>query len=253
MTKHVYILTWCFDLDNLYGTTLIFKTLRVGFPKAQVHVIDNVSNPAVRPLIKQHAEECGAEFTQLEQRIPHYTFLEQTLNTQPEGTAIFIDPDICLWENVEEWNFDQLMAGRLIPKYACEYSGCLTHPRLHPSFLWIPDVCTWREKIQAVQSQYYEFYPFLPVEFKLDNIWQRFDTGGILYTALSEQVYSFTEKELDAYDHLFCGTHLEDVAPKIRPDMALWFREIHKQAQINHQSLKGAWRIQEDYFQSLAV
>lgn len=253
MAKYVYILTWCDRLENLYGTTLVFKTLRVGFPTAKIHVVDNASLPAVRPVLRQYAQECNANFTQLEQGIAHYQFIEQILNEQLEGSAIFVDPDICFWENVERWSFEQLMAGRLIPKYACEYSGCITHLRLHTSFLWISNVCVLREQLKNLRSQYIEFEPFRPVMFKAEGIWQRFDTGGTLYAALSEQMYAFTEKELQAYDHLFCGTHLKMVASKLNPYYAFMFIGLHKAVQQDHTKLKDAWKMQDDYFNSLAV
>jgi hypothetical protein len=253
MSKSIYVLTWCNQPESFYGTTLIFKTLRVGFPNANIQIVDNASQPIFRTLLKQYTQECDAEFTQLESSISHHNFIEQTLNRQSEGTAIFVDPDVCFWENVEEWNFDALVAGRLLPKYRCEYSGCLTNPRLHTSFMWIPDVIALREAIQTLRTQYFEFNPFHPVMFRLDNTWQRFDTGASLYAALSERMYAFAEKELEAYDHLFCGTHLDSVASKIRPDYALLFERMHKHVQVDHRALKGAWRIQEDYFNSLIV
>jgi hypothetical protein len=253
MLKHIYILTWCNQVKNLYGTTLIFKTLRVGFPNAEVHVIDNGSLPSVRSLLKQHTQECEAQFTQLEDSIFHHDFIEQTINKQSEGTAIFVDPDVCFWENVEDWDFDALVAGRLIPPFRCEYTGCFTHPRIHTSFLWIPDIIALREAIKTLQTQYFHFNPFRPLMFRLDNTWQRFDTGASLYAALPERMYAFTERELEAYDHLFCGTHLNAVSPKIRPDYALLFERLHKHVQLDHRALKGSWRIQEQYFKALSV
>src|SRR5690349_7960271 len=137
VAKHVHILTWCRWLEKLHGTTLIFRTLRVGFPNAHIRVVDNASRPDVRPTIQRLAEDCGAEHVQLEQEVRHHAFLADTLQAQAAGTAIFLDPDLCFWEEVEHWNFDALMAGRLLPKYNCEYTGCVSHPRLHTSFLWI--------------------------------------------------------------------------------------------------------------------
>ncbi len=253
MTKHVYVFTWCNQIESLYGTTLVFKTLRVGFPTAEIHVVDNASLPAVRPLLRQHAHDCDADFTQLKQGITHHKFIEQTLDRQLEGSAIFVDPDVCFWENVEAWNFNTLMAGRRLPKYVCEFSGCITHPRLHTSFLWIPDVRVLQETVWTLRTQYFELHPFRPIMFKADNVWQRFDTGGSLYAALPEQMYAFTERELEGYDHLFCGTHLNIVAPKLRPDFAIVFEQLHRQVQIDHQALKGAWRMQDNYFNSRAV
>lgn len=253
MTKNVYILTWCDRVENLYGTTLTFKTLRTGFPTAKIHVVDNASIPDVRPLLKQHAAECNAEFTQLERGIAHHEFINQTLNEQLEGSAIFVDPDICFWENVEGWSFDRLMAGRLIPKYNCQFSGCLTHPRLHTSFLWVADVDALRLHLKNLRSEYIEFVPFRPVMFKANDIWQRFDTGAVLYAALSAQMYTFTERELQAYDHLFCGTHLQMIAAKLNPYYAFLFIGLHKLVQQNHTNLKDAWKMQDEYFNSLAV
>ena len=63
MTKNVYILTWCDRIENLYGTTMVFNTLRVGFPTAEIHVVDNASIPGVRPVLRQYAQECNANFT----------------------------------------------------------------------------------------------------------------------------------------------------------------------------------------------
>jgi len=253
MSKQIYILTWCNRLENLYGATLIFKTLRLGFPDSTIHVVDNASLSNARPVIRRFAQECNAQFVQLKDEVSHHDFIEQTLNQQSQGTAIFVDPDICFWENVEGWSFNKLTVGRLLPKYICEYTGCLTHPRLHTSFLWIPDVAALREAVRTIQARYFEFHPFRPMMFKLENTWHRFDTGGSLLAALPEQMQFFTEKELDAYDHLFCGTHLNTVASRIRPDYALLFDRMHKHVQVDHRALKGAWRLQEEYFQSLAV
>lgn len=253
MNKQVYILTWCNEVENLYGTTLTFKTLRVGFPSARVHVVDNASLSDCRPLIRQGAQECGAEFVQMEQGIAHHDFVERVLNTQPEGTAIFVDPDVCFWENVEGWKFDALMAGRRLPKFACELTGCVTHPRLHTSFLWIPNVCVLRDAILTLRGRLFEFQPFRPVMFRLDGVWQRFDTGASLFSGLPEEMHCFTDRELEAYDHLFCGTHLGRVAPALQPEYADQFKAMHKEVQTNPGALKGAWRIQEDYLKSRAV
>ena len=251
MAKHVYILTWCDRLESLYGTTLVFKTLRVGFPTATIHIVDNASLPVVRSLLRQHAEDCGAEFTQLTQAVAHHDFLEQMLQRQAKGTAVFVDPDICFWETVEAWDFAALMAGRLLPQYECEYTGCLTHARLHTSLLWIPDIQALLQTIQTLQAQFFEFQPFRPSMFRLDDRWQRFDTTAALYAAIPQQMYAFAEAQLDAYDHLFCGTHLRSVAPRIRPDYALLFERMHQSVQFDHRALKGAWRLQDDYFRSL--
>ncbi len=250
---HVYLLTWCNRVENLYGATLVFNTLRVGFPQARLHVADNASLPACRPAIRQAAEACGASFTQIETAMAHHDFLEGILNAQTAGPAIFVDPDVCFWENVEGWQFDALAAGRLIPGFDCAYTGCLTHPRLHTSFLWVPDVARLRTAIHAIRAKRFEFEPFRPAMFPLAGAWHRFDTGAGLYAALRQDLHAFSETELDAYDHLFCGSHLAAVSPALGDRYGELFAQLHQKVQADHRALKGAWRLQEEYFRERAV
>ncbi|MBD2621129.1 hypothetical protein H6G48_05280 [Microcystis flos-aquae FACHB-1344] len=253
MDINVYILTWCQQDENLYGTTLVFKTIRTGFPNAHIHVVDNASLLFARFRVQQLAKENDAKFTQLEREVPHHYFMEQIMYEQDKGIAVFVDPDICFWTNVENWNFSKLIAGRLIPKHRCEFSGCITHPRLHTSLLWINDMAALRDAIQTLQAQFFEFSPFRPFMWKSDNIWQRFDTAASLYSALSSQTYKFTPKELDLYDHLFCGTHFNLVASQISPEYAFKYKEMHTKIKSDHLVLKGAWKIQDAYFRSLVI
>jgi hypothetical protein len=251
MVKNVYILTYCKRIENLYGTILVFKTLRTGFPTANIHVFDNASLPTVRHVIRQHTRECGATFTQLDTELMHHDFIKKTLKSQGYGAAIFVDPDVCFWESVEDWNFEQfLIAGRLLPGIHCSFlGGVLTRPRLHTSLFWIPDTRALFEKLAAIQSQYFEFDPFRPIMFKADGIWQRFDTAGTLYSALpEEQIYVFAEKELNAYDHIFSGTHIQFIVSTFSADFAEKFVRLHEQAKNDYTQVRGAWRWQEDFF-----
>ena len=151
------------------------------------------------------------------------------------------------------WDFEALLAGRRIPRFACELTGCVTHPRAHTSFLWIPEVGALRDAIQALRARFFEFEPFRPAMFLLNNVWQRFDTAASLYAALPDRVHAFSVRELEAYDHLFCGTHLGMVAPTLHPEYAARWKQMHQEVQANHLALKGAWKMQEDYFNSRAV
>ena len=49
----VYILTHCKSLESLYGSVLVFQTLRVGFPTSPIHVFDNGSLPEAREAIRE--------------------------------------------------------------------------------------------------------------------------------------------------------------------------------------------------------
>jgi hypothetical protein len=119
---HVYIMTLCQRAELLYGSTLVFKTLRTGFPNSLIHVADSASTPAARQAIRQAAESCGAKFWQLDGRLELYDFLRRAVELQKTGQAAFVDPDICFWESVEDWQFDGLAAGRYIPRHRCDFT-----------------------------------------------------------------------------------------------------------------------------------
>lgn len=170
---------------------------------------------------------------------------------QAYGSAVFIDPDVIFWENVEDWNFEQfLLAGRLLPGVDSSFlGGCFTHPRCHTSFLCIPNVRALIEEIANIQSKYFEFNPFRPIMFNGEGRWQRFDTTGTLYSALPKsEIYVFGERELNAYDHIFCGTHIGFVKAVFSAEFADKFVQLHEQAKTDYTQVRGCWRWQEDFF-----
>ncbi len=253
---NVYVLTYCTRVENLYGTTLIFKTLRTGFPSAFCHVVDNNSLVEVRPTIRAAAVECDVHFTQLnDNKLDHHEFIWSTLATQAEGAAVFVDADLILWENVENWTFgDALLAGRRIPTYLCPFSQCVIHERLHSSFLWVPDVAELIAKVRALRGRHFAFEPFQEFMFNLNKRWQTIDTGGGIYNALTpSQIHAFNERELNAFDHLLYGSYFKAVVSALEPSYADKFTEVHKLAQTDYTQIKGAWRMQSDFFKSLAV
>jgi hypothetical protein len=251
-----YILTHCRRAELLYGTTLTFRTLRVGFPTARVVVVDNDSLPEVRPVIRAEALAAGCEYQQLDgpNRVAHHTFIARTIRRHPAGTLVFLDPDLLFWDRCEEWETGKLVAGRVIPTFDDPFSGCVTHARAHTSFLWFEDVARLRAAIELLQRRYFDFDPFTPYMFRQGECWWRFDTGASLYAALGEHgVYSFGERELDRYDHLFCGCHLDLVSGALDATSKGEVEQSHALAQTNYRELRGLWRSQARYFDTRRV
>lgn len=248
-TKKVFILTYCKNEAQLYGTTLIFHSIRVGFPTAFVVVIDNASTPTARHAIKKMAAETGCYYFQLESEIPHAEYLEDLVMNQPlEGTVVNLDPDVVLWENCESWRFGALLAGSLMPSYIGELSQCITKPRIHTSFYWIQDIKKLRKRIAALKETYFEFDPFRPWMFPLGNAWHRFDTGGTLYAAIRKYCHHFTTKEHNAFDHLYGGTHLNLFVKNMQnKHVKKQLLGSHAFAQTDHTKLRGIWKKQLVY------
>jgi hypothetical protein len=252
-SPRVYILTWCQRIELLYGTTLVFKTLRDGFPHADVYVTDSASISAARPEIRRAADACGVEFEQLDEHIDLYEFIHRVIERQTSGPVVFVDPDICFWQNVEQWKFDGLAAGRFIPRHRCDFMECLTEPRLHTSLLFFPDVARLRTAIEQVRQVRVCFEPFRPVMVPIGGGWHFFDGSAGLFGALRDEMRHFEECHLEAYDHLFCGSFSDEVLKKLQQDFAPAYRDVHLKAQADHRSVKGCWRLQEAYFQARRV
>ncbi len=245
----VYVITYCRKPDLLYGTTMVFNTIRVGFPDSAIVVIDNASLPEVRGILKGLADSVGAEFQQLTEVQKHHEILGG-LFRMANGPFAVVDPDVMFWSR-----FDQagsgLIEGRLIPTFQDPHSLCLTHKRLHTSLLKVPDPQDFRSAIEHYAS-YFDFDPFAPTMFHRAGVWERYDALGSIYALLEGSCHAFTASELDSYDHLFCGSHIDLVA-KTLGSFADSFLDSHKAAQENDFSkMKGIWRLQQLFFDACA-
>lgn len=251
-----YVLTYCQNPEALYGSTLIFKTLRVGFPTAEVHVVDNNSLPEAAARIRALAEATGCHFHGLPATREHFQLLGNLLmDPATRGTVVLLHPDVCFWRSCEGWRFDALIAGRLIPAYADELSGCVMLPHLHSQYWWVSDAARFRERVVAEYSRTHldPRCAFSPYVFKHDGQWYKLDVGAGLYAALREDVYCFGERELDAFDHLFGGTYLNALLPLLQEEDRSFLLRAHGHAERDHVRLRGLWREQEAYYQKRAV
>lgn len=254
----VYILTFCRSTEAFYGTELIFKTLRVGFPNAKVTVVDNASLPEVRGEIERQAKENGCEFRQIDNPgIAHHEFIEDTIRACAKSAAgsqplIFLDPDICMWESCEDFEFDGLIAGRVFGEFYDKVTKTITLPRIHTSFYWVTNPRKLFSEIYKQKAIHLDFQPFLPYSFFLDGKWYRYDTGAGLFSILSGKVSFFTEEHFNRYDHLYAGSHLNCFHTFPSEETKAFIMQTHENAKMgNIQSLKGIWRGQVKAFANI--
>ncbi len=249
---NVFILTFCRNIDFFYGTELIFKTLRVGFPNAKITVVDNASIPEVRTEIELLVKENDCLFEQIpDTDLKHHDFVKNTIRNIAEdktvnGPLVFLDPDICFWDSCEDFSFDGVLAGRLFGSFNDVVTQTLTMPRLHTSFMWIPDTENLHEEIRKMRVRHFDFEPFLPYSFRLGDAWYRYDTGASLYAAIPDKISCFTEEHLNYYDHIFCGSHLDWLYSRYDTKIQEMMLEIHAHAKEgNLRALKGIWKRQQ--------
>ena len=249
MIRKVYIITYCRDLDLLYGSTLVFGTLRVGFPESEVVVIDNASLPEARAEIRNAAHAAGALFEQVPSERRHHELLREIVRTADVPFAV-VDPDVIFWSRFDQCG-QGLIEGRLIPTFRDPYTQCLTHERLHTSLLKVPDPDRLRSSMRQY-DRFFEFDPFSPVMFHRAGAWERFDTMASMYSLLEGSCHAFSDDELDRYDHLFCGSHSDLIAATLG-ETASSFSVIHQAARSKDPSdIKGVWRQQQRFFEAMA-
>jgi hypothetical protein len=248
----VFILTFCRRIELFYGTELVFKTLRQGFPSAEIAVVDNASIREAAARVRELAKANDCSFTEIPlPGLPHHEFLEATVERvgQESGERqplVFIDPDLCLWENCEDLEFEGVIAGKLCPAFNDDVLQAVTMPRLHSSFLWIRSAAALLEEIENVKRRHFDFDPFRAFSVKMGQLWVRYDTGASLYAALSDRVSLFTEREFARYDHLFCGSHFDLLENHYRGELRELMRRIHEAARAGDiGALRGIWREQD--------
>ena len=114
----------------------------------------------------------------------------------------------------------------------------------------MPDVRRLREAICDLRNResLFGYDPFRPFTFRFNGTWHHYDTGASLAAAFPESVRFFSERELECYDHLFCGSHLSWLAPRLANDASEMIRGLHADVQRDINTLRGAWRGQDEYF-----
>jgi hypothetical protein len=256
MSLSVNILATCRKPELLRATTLVFDTLRTGFPNAYVTVFWNgASDPSQREHVFDAAKKAGVQsFADIEP-ITHHEFVRRRIESTSHEWVL-ADTDIALWENIEDWKFDAPIAGRLIPQFTCRFANAITRPRLHTALMFIDPV-----KVQSLFEQYAIQFPnqyCTPRPYLQDLVYPKYvpqrmgsivrnyfhDTTCLLYAAIGGQ--AFTDEQNKAWDHLGSGT-LSDVVGPSYPGL----QQSHAAVLEEPSLLKGAWKKEQQFYAAM--
>jgi len=257
---NVHVLVTLRNLELVRASTMVFDTIRIGFPSAEIVPWDNIQKFAVG----DSKLLAGAELNPLPKGVTiHHEWIEHLLHIEHAPFWI-CDTDVVFWDKVEHCKFDAVpMAGRYIPQFRDSFTKCITRPRLHTSLLWL-NPQRIKEETAKYFSQFPEtqfnprpnlfypmFHPVGPPELFGKAMPQTnyfYDTCSLLYHAIGGE--PFTTDILDAYDHLNFGTISDLVCPHY-PETH--WRENHFAVFENPQLLKGAWKVQEQFYRANAA
>jgi hypothetical protein len=232
MTPTVQILATVRKPELLKAALLVFRTLRIGFPKAQVKVWGNGLTPVYAAAVVEAAQTCGATYADLD-LTSHDRWVEELIRTEFDPFWI-CDTDIVFFEAVEEFvHSSALMAGRYEPEFWEPWTDTIKVARLHTCVLYLNPgelrsamrqwICQlpepWRNSAE---------YPFIRQHFipRHTQLPMFYDTCAGLHQALGGE--RFTPKQNAAFEHLHCATYADQLEGDFGVDMRAMHAEVYR-------------------------
>lgn len=249
----VHIIAHCVNRQNFYGTELIFKTFRIGFPSCRAIVHDNCGLHALRPRIEELAKSTGCEYRLNPKPTFHGDLLQMIIEQYP-GENVILDSDLIFYESCENFHFDDtiLLAGDIFPAIhgiahvAGNHTKHVFHARVHPSFWWIKDSGEFRNEIPPKSLR--------PTQQMIEGVLHLHDTGARIFESLQNQnkIAAFEQEHLDCFSHLLFGSHLNIVSVGMDEESRAYFEKIHQMARDGDlEALRGIRAKQLEMLQPL--
>ncbi len=249
----VYILATCLDQTLIETSLLVFRTLRIGFPSAQVHVQGNALDPVANQRVAQLAGATGCSYLN-GQPVAHDVWVERLLQLSPDPFWI-LDTDIVFWSGVESFAFSgAALSGRYEPAFTEPWSGTSKVSRLHTSLLYFDPELLRRSIRNWLVRWHPKGFPFVPsVELIRQHYVPRasspplfYDTCAGLYQALGG--LAFTDVQNSAFEHLHCGAYSNRIAAAL-PGI----EDVHRAVVYDTGKARGLREAQEKFYAEHAV
>ena len=251
---NVFILATCRKPELLPFTTLVFKTLRVGFLTAKVKVtINNISPEHGHQDVVECCNRVGAEIDS--DVTIHHEWIERLVATNDEPFWL-VDTDMIFYDSFEGDKFDAPLAGYRIPEWRDDYSRAITRARLHPSLLYVRP-----KEVRAAAVEFISKLPegpftpmanlFYPLCLPFKKQMYFYDTCAMLYQAIGGQ--AFTDDQKDKYCHFNFGTIPDLVLPRIPKADSIAMQMRREDILNNPANGRGAWRESEFYYHARRV
>ncbi len=215
--------------------TMVFKTLRVGYPTASVHVtVNGVGREEDQYKATSLAGTAGANYIHMAgEPLHHGAWIRDTFNACSNDTEplVILDGDIHFWKSCEDWKFTAPLAGFYMPEIWNVWSNCRSVPRLHTSHLWFTDPKQLAEKIgrrYPRNDEYSPCDPFMPETRFINGEPLFWDTCSNLYNMVGG--FHFGQEHLACYEHLNSAGFVEKVAGLMGGKTGEDFKMFHRLA-----------------------
>jgi hypothetical protein len=258
--------------EHFDACTLCFDTLRIGFPTADIYVTVNASKCLDDPMIariedKVRAAGCSFGLAPHDRPIHLAKWIEGEVE-RATGPLVLLDADTIFWKSCEDWKFPEaiLLAGYYIPRMWNDFAKCVSMPRLHTSFLFMPDPPALRQRIKDCyppasqeHGEYCPCDPFMPAVKFIGGRPYFWDSCANLYGMLmpncgTAQARAFQPEHLACYDHLNSASFFEVMLDRLDGDKEafayLHYFMVKQPVQFN---LRNLWPMVDRYYQAKAA
>ena len=242
---NVFIITRCTDLSCRKSATLVFDTIRVGFPAYKIVCFYLGDFTEVKNEIVDRCAKLNIELKDSPIFLYNNQVIEYLVQSQ-DDPFIVVDSDVVFHKNLGWYKPTKNIAGRYIPKYYEDFVKAVSEERLHTSLMYFSNIPELRKQIEEsfVQKCNGSFTPynvFSPVVVKSNGQSIFYDSCSILYGAIGGE--AFDKNVLDCYDHLFAGSFYKELK---RPDLDRVFDSVFADAS----NIKDIYRSQNKYWYS---
>lgn len=259
MKRALHILATVRKPELMRAATLVFQTLRVGFPDADVVVWGNALTYQAMAHLSRFAEAVGGRL----QNLPptsHDRWIESLLQSQTEGFWI-CDTDVVFTADLESRTRTRTttstMMGRFEPEFLEEWTGTRHMARLHTAVMWLDaprlrgKIREWMCRIPMPWRNTAEFdlvrQHFVPLARAATALRARgdrretlfYDSCAGLWHALGGR--AFKDEENACFEHLHCATYVDCMNHE-------GLQAFHQRAYANPKSIAGAQIEQEKYY-----
>ena len=225
---NVHVLVSCRSPEMQRTSTLVFDTIRTGFPNCEIHVWDNHNTIInVKEITKHldvkhhHIQELGTIFM-----MKHWDWIRNLVDEE-RGNFCIVDTDVIFFDSVEKHLMDANLIGEYIPTFYDQLTKLWHIERLHTAVMMINSTELKRIEGNANKDRPPTVAPFdliNPRAIMFRGSGQYYDTMANAYHSMNGFKNFPKDRQgiLREFVHLHCGSwmdYVERLSPSIHENL----------------------------------